>query len=80
MFYYAFLIDPLTIFISSTGLSFLSVSINPILFTIAIPEWILPFGKRKKNTSSLNYQKFLYMLGEQNLTYQKLYVFHQATV
>lgn len=65
---------------SSTGLSFLSVSTNPILFTIAIPEWILPIDKREKNTSSLNHQKFLYMLDGENFTYQKLYVFHQATV
>lgn len=48
LLYYAFLMDPLTIFMSSTGLSFLSVSTNPILFTIVIPEWILPVNEKEK--------------------------------
>lgn len=48
LLYYAFLMDPFTIFMSSTGLSFLSVSTNPILFTIVIPEWILPVNEKEK--------------------------------
>jgi hypothetical protein len=39
---HAFLTEPFTILMSSIGLSFLSVSTNPILLTIAIPEWTLP--------------------------------------
>ena len=40
--FYSNLTDDFTIFTSSQGLSSLSVSTSPILFTTAIPLWILP--------------------------------------